>query len=733
MTRDKNGIYVDPTMFYGMEQKISAQEAQITECESVLKAKMEEVRDAKSAKEELEGLVGGIKQELKETSTKLAVTETNLVQSKEALEVAETELTATEAVVTEQTNTEGNLTIQGSKLQKEVGYQRSDRAQLLAKVSTLKEGEVKRRQETDNFVSSILNSTGALCSEMDSMVQKSEEDSAKLCGGVDEMLSKGRNTCVTLQGSIDTALSTLVKNAQGAKDDMTQDCEDLKTHLKGTSSTLEGTLQGLRGQLSDWLGEVDSAMQASLEKNELQKQVTTQLAQDVKQRSEAMCGLASSYLEQQQKQSAQVEKTVDSLQENVLSALEAYSQQVQQEAKTQNDAVVAQAQAMQEKMDSMISDLLATSSANKESQIKAAQAHVASAGKIVTDSSAAVKKAGQTMTAGAKSHTEALSSTATQGTDSTVDALQGKENSLQVHLEAATGLVKGVSAAVEGQRTHMNDTVASVVAEAGKSIGSASSRADSAALAAAKVLSDTQNATQEMRSSSSSSLKSFTSYMDGQGTEVCSQVKQHFTEVRTFLSSQKTGLTGVSEANTTFRSDMENCATKTTGNTPQKIEKTVYDSEGDVLAVLDSTRAHEMIKVESKSGDWAPPQPGSRTVSPAPFELEEAASTATSPSSSSISSREEAQEENSAVEAEVSVGESQGPEVGPPPAPGSKTSSASVSPISSDENQCPNPPQTQTSRSRASSMKLGTIQSSKSATGSGSVRAPIKRSTSSKI
>ncbi len=52
MTRDKNGIYVDPAMFYGMEQRIAAQDAQIVEVEGVLKSKMEEVKEAKAQKEE---------------------------------------------------------------------------------------------------------------------------------------------------------------------------------------------------------------------------------------------------------------------------------------------------------------------------------------------------------------------------------------------------------------------------------------------------------------------------------------------------------------------------------------------------------------------------------------------------------------------------------------------------------------------------------------------------------
>jgi kinesin family protein 11 len=43
-TREKNGVYLDPSEFYAMESKLATQESQLLECESALKARNEEFK-----------------------------------------------------------------------------------------------------------------------------------------------------------------------------------------------------------------------------------------------------------------------------------------------------------------------------------------------------------------------------------------------------------------------------------------------------------------------------------------------------------------------------------------------------------------------------------------------------------------------------------------------------------------------------------------------------------------
>ncbi len=684
--------------------------------------------------------MGGIKQELKETSSKLAVSETHLQQSKEALKVAETELSAAEAVVTEQTCAESSLTAQGSRLQKEVEYQRNDRNLLLEKVASLKEAEVKRTKDTSVFVGTIVTGSDGLCEQIAGMLSKSHEDSKMLCGGVDDMLSRGRDTCITLQDSIDQALKALVGNAETAKDDMIKDCADLKNHLKSTDTALEDTLQGLRRQLSDWLGEVDEAMTASLQQNELQKVAAVQLAQDVRTRSDALIASATAFQADQSAKSEQVAKTVDALQSSVLQGLEAYATQAQQDARTADEAMAAQAAAMQEQVSSMLQALLATSTANRTRTEESAKAHVQSTTDLVCINTAAVKEANGAMTDGAANHVAALTSACCGDLAATKEALEGEKGSIAAYREASGALVATVSSDVAGKRAHMNDTVTTVVKEAGESIESASSRADSAATAAAKVLTDVRSASQSMTASSSDALTAFTTYMDGQGTEVCADVKTHFSDVRIFLGSQAEGVQTLSQSSSAFRTKMEQSGSTTTGSTPIKIEQRTYDRNGDILAALSATRAHDIIKEEARAGQWE--QPDTRPVAmgalespqgpvpPSPREsaaLELSASTSTS---SPISARREGtgseKEENEEDAAEL---------ITPPPAPTSTSSKASsVSSTSTtirDENACPNPPPASGSstsigsRSRASS-KLGTIPKPSGLTKTASTKRPVR-------
>ena len=44
LTREKNGVYVDPNEFYSMEARLATQESQIAECEAALRSRNEEVK-----------------------------------------------------------------------------------------------------------------------------------------------------------------------------------------------------------------------------------------------------------------------------------------------------------------------------------------------------------------------------------------------------------------------------------------------------------------------------------------------------------------------------------------------------------------------------------------------------------------------------------------------------------------------------------------------------------------
>jgi kinesin family protein 11 len=272
ITREKNGVYVDPAEFYAMEGRIQTQENQIHECEAALRVRNEEVKSLKFERDDLSGRIDGIQKDLEVTSERLQEVSEKLEVTVNDLECTQVELLATEAVVSAQVETEMALHSQGDDLQREVSSRREDVGLLLNKVDRLVTKEVQRVRETQLFVGEIDVKKSALLEDLTTVVTSSKEESRTLCDGVTEMLAKGRNTCTTLKQAIDGALSTLIGDATTARDSMTSSCEKLETHLVDTNGHIAVTLRGLQECLSDWLGEVDDNMKGA--QQQLAKQQT---------------------------------------------------------------------------------------------------------------------------------------------------------------------------------------------------------------------------------------------------------------------------------------------------------------------------------------------------------------------------------------------------------------------------------------------------------------------------
>ena len=168
--REKNGIYVQPDIFYGMETRISAQEAQISEVESILKMKVEETKEATLQKDSAIEQLTSTKKELDITATNLMKTTEVLNDTQDKLILTTTELGASNAVITEQVVTETNLLDTGTELQTEVRHQRTDRDLLLNKIINIKNNDNIKLNKTNEFVNNIVQETQNLCSRVNYML-----------------------------------------------------------------------------------------------------------------------------------------------------------------------------------------------------------------------------------------------------------------------------------------------------------------------------------------------------------------------------------------------------------------------------------------------------------------------------------------------------------------------------------------------------------------------------------
>lgn len=271
-TREKNGVYMDPAEFYAMETRLAAQESQLEECESALSLRTEEIKLVRRERDEYFAGYESSKAELAVCAAELEDVKVTLDEAKETVTGAFIELKASETVVSEQVLTEKALSAQGKSLQRDLSYAQSDVARLLEKVERVAASEESKIRETEQFVAQLGLSSRHLVAQVNELNSQSAVHSVALKSGVTQMLQQGRETCSTLKSAISSALTTMIGDAEQARDEMTSSCAGLKTHLNSTNSHLEHTLRALQGQLSEWLGEVDVSMQLAQQQLAAQQQ-----------------------------------------------------------------------------------------------------------------------------------------------------------------------------------------------------------------------------------------------------------------------------------------------------------------------------------------------------------------------------------------------------------------------------------------------------------------------------
>jgi kinesin family protein 11 len=276
ITREKNGIYLEPSEFYAMEAKIATHESQLLECESALKQRNEEFKSIKAENIELSNKYEVVEAEQKKTVVLLEETKIDLEKSNLQLKDTVIELKATEAVVAEQSSTEKSLLVDGAEMQSVLDSRYMEVEKLIVKVDKLEEKEVQRLNEVNSFVQQLQCNNSTILTRIESYSTTSKHHSQSLCEGVSQILVNGMGTCNSLKQSIDQALTILIGDAEVAKDSMTLSCSELKAHLIKTNTHIETTLKTLQNQLSNWLLEADSSLKQA------QNHLTTQKLQVIK-------------------------------------------------------------------------------------------------------------------------------------------------------------------------------------------------------------------------------------------------------------------------------------------------------------------------------------------------------------------------------------------------------------------------------------------------------------------
>ena len=260
LTREKNGVYLDPAQFEQMEARLQSQESQLLECESALRSKLDEVKQLRSEREEIEDALREAQASLEQKSSELDSVTRDLEQTAEKLSYTEMELEASEAVVIEQSVTEADLTTMGSSLMEIVSSHRDDISHLQDKVQRHCDMEIQRVTQADCFQSEVIQLQSSLVNEVTAMKEKTSLSTTEMCGNVDNLLRRGKETCSSLQMAIDGALGTLTSDAETARGKMIDSCSSLEIDLQAMGTDTSTHLSGLKADLSAWLADLDTGL-----------------------------------------------------------------------------------------------------------------------------------------------------------------------------------------------------------------------------------------------------------------------------------------------------------------------------------------------------------------------------------------------------------------------------------------------------------------------------------------
>ncbi len=611
--REKNGVYVLPDVYYGMEAKIASQEAQIAEVESILRGKTDEVKAIKAEKEELEDRVGQVEKELEKTSAELKSTTHLLEQTQADLEAKAVQLTASDAVISEQESTESTLLSYGTELQNEVKLQRSDRTKLFAKLEKLALSNAHQAARTDKYVQDVVASTTTLCKDVTQMLSSNDAEATKMCCGVDEMLSRGRETCTSLNHAISQAVDQLIQRAE-SNTAVSASLDEIKLHLASTNTEVAKSLQTMQHQLSAWLGDVNNSMLATRNvlNNQREKLNATQRA--IEQSALRMNELSNVFKSHHAQASEQFETGTKALQVLIVATFDEQEKLLDASAAHVKQDISSKVQAMQSTMTAMLNELLTSSVQNTDSWNKnvkmAGQIAKGSLGDKVTEV-VAVNAAAFDLTQHYIADMNALSA-------STVNKAIADFASIDVDHQEVVSHVVGVSEAVNEKQIALDSTIASVVDYTNKSVAHVTQTVGNTSETVTALISDIKRDSHAMQTTTATSINNFTTYMNSQGENVRLAVGEHCQGLGEFLQTTLISIGDVEGQTTSFVNEIQDFTVPVSGGTPTKV---ILFSNQRVLENLTQTRDHAIIRSESQAGIWTLPQKESVQVDNADTEI----------------------------------------------------------------------------------------------------------------
>lgn len=194
-TRDKNGIYLDPTEYYNMENKLINQENQLAECESYIKQYNNDIKELKSTNNQLTTNINKLNNE----NTILSNTNANL----------QNDITKLKGKYTSIMN---ELTINNNIIKmnlKKSGIEHNNKKYLIANNNTLLKKYNSIRNYNNNsigiindFFSSIKNLNSTLLANINELNTSNNTTSGEILTNFNNLLEKKKDSFITHKNNI---------------------------------------------------------------------------------------------------------------------------------------------------------------------------------------------------------------------------------------------------------------------------------------------------------------------------------------------------------------------------------------------------------------------------------------------------------------------------------------------------------------------------------------------------
>ena len=252
-TREKNGVYLDPSQFEAMEMRLQSQESQLLECEGELKSRMDELKKLRTEREDMEEQLQIAQTSLEETAGQLDDVTRVLGETTENLMIVQVEHEASEAVIREQGITEEGLTDCGRDLHSKITNYRNNVDLLHEKIDRHATAEEGRIADAAIFTDQIMTIQENMITDISRIKKTNHKESDELSAGVKELLDEGKRTCNVLQSAINDALTELVTDAKDSRNQTTSACNSLRNDLTSMGDSASQSLMTLKDQLGSWI------------------------------------------------------------------------------------------------------------------------------------------------------------------------------------------------------------------------------------------------------------------------------------------------------------------------------------------------------------------------------------------------------------------------------------------------------------------------------------------------